>query len=77
MKKAQKAFKLAVRLNPKNAEALSDLFNDCLETPTVLGGGHEKAENVAEKMSAVDPVEAFWERWEIAQRRHELHAIAP
>jgi hypothetical protein len=68
---------VAVRLNPKNSEALSDLFNYCLRTPAILGGGHEKAETVAEKMSAVDPVESFWERWEVAQRRHELHAIAP
>jgi len=39
-KKAQKAFERAVQLNPKSAEALSDLFNYYLETPAVLSGGY-------------------------------------
>jgi tetratricopeptide (TPR) repeat protein len=77
MKEAQKTFKLAVRLNPTNVEALSDLFNYCLDAPAVLGGGYERAESIAEKMSAVDPYQASWQRWEIAQRRHEHRIGAP
>lgn len=70
--KARKAFERAVQLNSKNVEALSDLFEYYLNTPAVLGGGDNKAENVAEKMSSVDLSEALLERTELAGKRHEF-----
>lgn len=73
--KARKAFERAVQLNARNVEALSDLFEYYLNTPTVLGGGYSKAENVAEKMSSVDVSEALLERAELAgQRQLQNHA---
>lgn len=69
-KKAKEKFERAVQLNPKNAEALSDLFDYYLQAPVLLGGGYQKAEAVAEKMSAVDPCQAFFEQSELAQKQH-------
>ena len=39
--------KKSVELNPKNTEALSDLFEYYLEAPGFLGGGLDKAEAIA------------------------------
>jgi tetratricopeptide (TPR) repeat protein len=66
-KKAQQAYERAVQLNPKNADALSDLFDYYLHTPAVLGGGYGKAETVAERMSAIDPTQAFSEEWKLSE----------
>lgn len=67
--KARTAFERAVQLNARNVEALSDLFEYYLNTPTVLGGGYSKAENVVEKMSSVDVSEALLERAVLAGQR--------
>jgi tetratricopeptide (TPR) repeat protein len=71
-KKAKEAFERAVQFNPKNTEALSDLFEYYLHAPAALGGGYDKAETVAEKMWAVDSSQAFFEQWRLSQRRHQL-----
>jgi hypothetical protein len=68
-KRARNSFERAVQLNPQNAGALSDLFYYYLETPVPLGGDPEKAQNIAEKMSAVDPYEALSQQWELARKR--------
>lgn len=70
--KARQAFERAVRLDPKNADALSDLFDYYLEAPGFLGGGYDKAAGVAEKMSAVDPAEGYFEQAELAQKQDQL-----
>jgi tetratricopeptide (TPR) repeat protein len=62
--KARKSFERAVQLSPKNTDALSDLFHYYLEAPAVLGGGYDKAANIAEKKSAVDPAEGYCEQAE-------------
>ena len=69
-KRARNSFERAVQLNPQNAGALSDLFYYYLETPVPLGGGSEKAQSIAEKMSAVDPYQASSQQWEVAQKWH-------
>jgi tetratricopeptide (TPR) repeat protein len=69
-KRVRNSFERAVQLNPKNAGALADLFYCYLETPVFLGGGSEKAQSIAEKMSAVDPYQASSQQWEVAQKWH-------
>lgn len=83
-RRAKEKFERAVQLNPKNAEALSDLFEYYLQAPLVylqaplvLGGRYEKADAVAEKMSAVDPSEAVFEKTELAQKRHQFQTDRP
>jgi tetratricopeptide (TPR) repeat protein len=70
--KARQAFERAVQANSKDTDALSDLFHYYLEAPRILGGGYDKAASVAEKMSAVDPAEGFFEQAELAQKRRQF-----
>src|SRR5207302_2669975 len=72
--KARQAFERAVALDPKNSEALSDLFDYYLEAPGFLGGGYDKAYDVAQKISAVDPPEGYFEKARLAQKRQEFPA---
>lgn len=70
--KARQCFEKAVALNSGNKDALSDLFDYYLEAPGFLGGGYDKAADVAEKMSKVDPPEAFFARARLAEKRKEF-----
>lgn len=56
--KAREAFETAVRLEPSNLEAVNDLFSYYLEAPGFLGGGLDKAEQLArEKIKPRDEAE--------------------
>lgn len=70
--KTRQAFERSVELDPKNAEALSDLFDYYLEAPGFLGGGYNKAYAVAEKISAIDPPEGYFSKAQLAQKRKEF-----
>lgn len=72
--KARQAFEKAVELDPKNNDALSDLFDYYLEAPGFLGGGYEKAAAVADKLAAIDPAEAYFERAKLAQKKKEYQS---
>jgi len=69
--RARDSFERAVELNPKNSDALSDLFDYYLNAPGFMGGGYEKAVNVSEKMAALDPPEGYSEKARLAQKRKE------
>jgi tetratricopeptide (TPR) repeat protein len=70
--KARQAFEKAVELNPKDPDALSDLFDYYLDAPGFLGGGYDKAEAVVGKIASVDSSEAYFERAKLAQKRKEF-----
>lgn len=70
--KARQAFEKSVELNPKDPDALSDLFDYYLDAPGFLGGGYEKAEAVVSKIAAVDPAEAFFERAKLEQKKKQF-----
>jgi tetratricopeptide (TPR) repeat protein len=70
--KARQAFERSVQLDPKNADALSDLFDFYLEAPGFLGGGYDKAADVARKIAVIDPSEAYFEEAKLAQKRKEF-----
>ena len=72
--KARQAFERSVQLNPKNSDALSDLFDYYLEAPGFLGGGHDKAMKVADQIAAVDPAEGHYEKAKLAQKRKEYQS---
>ena len=65
-------FEKAVQLNPKNLEALTDLFEYYLEAPGFLGGGHDKAAATAARISALDAGEGFWCEARLDENRKEL-----
>ena len=70
--KARQAFEKAVALDPRNVDALDDLFDFYLEAPGFLGGGFDKAAQVTEKMTAVDPAQAYYDRAKLDQKRKEF-----
>lgn len=51
-------FESAVALDGQNRAALSDLGEYYIEAPKMLGGGIGKAEGVAQRLAALDPVRA-------------------
>jgi tetratricopeptide (TPR) repeat protein len=70
--KARQHFEKAVQLNPRNLDALSDLFEYYLEAPGFMGGGLDKAAGVADRMAVIDPVEGHWAQAHLAERRKEF-----
>jgi tetratricopeptide (TPR) repeat protein len=70
--KARQAFEKAVQLDPKNLEAVNDLFEYYLEAPGFLGGGMEKANQMAAQIAALDAAEGNWARARIAEKRKEF-----
>jgi tetratricopeptide (TPR) repeat protein len=63
-KRARAEFEEAVRLNPRNVEALSDVGNFYQQAPGVVGGGIDKAQAIAEQLDKID-----------AARGHQLRAL--
>jgi len=70
-KRVRQEFEEAVRLNPRNAEALSDLGAFYREAPGVVGGGTDKAEKIASQLDRVDGARAHELRARIAEGRKD------
>ena len=69
--RAHQYFEKAVRLNPRNLDALSDLFEYYLEAPGFLGGGMDKAQQLAGQIAQVDPSEGYWAMFRLAEQRRD------
>jgi tetratricopeptide (TPR) repeat protein len=69
--KARQSFERAVELNPRNSDALADLFDYYVNAPGFMGGGYEKALALANKTAAIDPPEGHYEKAKLAQKRKE------
>jgi len=72
--KARQWLEKATELDPKNSDALADLFDYYLEAPGFLGGGYDKAQAVARQISAVDPAEGYFSRAKLAEKKNEYDA---
>ncbi len=72
--KARRCFELATQLNPNSLEALTDLFEYYLEAPGFLGGGLDKAQATAVRISKIDPAEGYWSQAKLAEKRKEYHS---
>lgn len=70
--KARASFEKAVELDPKNQDALSDLFDYYLEAPGFLGGGYDKAQAVAKRMADLNPAEGHLAQAKLADRRKQF-----
>ena len=70
-KRVRVEFEEAVRLNPRNAEALADLGDFYQAAPGVVGGGLDKAEGVAAQLDKVDPARAHELRGRIGVQRKD------
>lgn len=69
--KARQAFEKAVELNPTNHDALDDLFDYYSDAPGFMGGGIEKASQVADKIAAIDPGQGLYDRAKLDQKAKE------
>jgi tetratricopeptide (TPR) repeat protein len=67
-------FQRATQLDPRNAEALSDLGEFYTEAPGVVGGGLDKAESVAKELDRLDPARAWQLRAGIARHNGDSAA---
>ena len=70
--KARQNFEKAVQLDPKNSEALNDLFDYYLQAPGFLGGGLDKAQTLLPQIKAIDSAEYFFALAQIAEKRKEF-----
>ena len=70
-KLAHAEFESAVALDGSNREALSDLGQYYVEAPRILGGGSDKAEAIANRLSAIDPARADELRARIAESKKD------
>jgi tetratricopeptide (TPR) repeat protein len=69
--KARQMFEKAVSLDPSNKEAFGDLFDFYLDAPGFLGGGHNKAEALAARVSQTDPAEGLYLQAQIDDRHNQ------
>ena len=70
--KVRDQFETAVKLNPDNLDARTDLAEFYLEAPGIVGGGRDKAEAQANALEKLDPAKAHWVRGRIAEKNKEL-----
>lgn len=70
--KVRDQFEMAVKLNPDNLDARTDLAEFYLEAPGIVGGGRDKAEAQANALEKLDPAKAHWVRGRIAEKNKEL-----
>lgn len=71
-KKVKSEFELAVKLNPKNIDARTDLAEFYLEAPGVIGGGRDKAEAEAQSLAGIDPAKAHWVNARLAEKKKDF-----
>jgi len=72
--KVRNEFEAAVRLDPNNVDARSDLGEFYLEAPGIVGGGRDKAEAQAQALAALDPAKAHYLYGRIAEKRKDSAA---
>jgi tetratricopeptide (TPR) repeat protein len=70
--KARQNFERAVELDPGDMEALDDLLEYYLQAPGFLGGGMDKAQALMKRFEKVDPVQGYYARARLAERRKEF-----
>jgi tetratricopeptide (TPR) repeat protein len=74
-RKTVRAFERAVELNPANLEALSDVFEYYLQAPAMVGGGVDKAENIARRLAGLNAAESHWALARLAEKRKDFETV--
>ena len=72
--KARQHFEKSVELNPRNIEALKDLFEYYVEAPGFLGGSFQKAAAAAGRIAALNAADGHWAQARLAEEKKEYHA---
>ena len=73
-KRVKVEFETAVALDPHNAEALSDLGEFYTDAPALLGGGKDKAADIARRLDSIDRARAEELRGRIAAGNRDTAA---
>jgi tetratricopeptide (TPR) repeat protein len=71
---ARKMLEKAVELEPSNKEAVGDLMDYYLGAPGFMGGGLDKAEDLAKTTSRLDPAEGHYLLALLSEKRKEYDA---
>jgi Flp pilus assembly protein TadD len=69
--KTREAFERAVKLDPKNGEAVNDLFEFYIEAPGLVGGGHDKARNLIPLIAKNSAAEGAFAAARLAEQEKE------
>ena len=64
-------FEAAVRLDPNNVDARSDLGEFYLEAPGIVGGGRDKAEAQIRALAMLEPARADYLKGRIAEKKKD------
>jgi cytochrome c-type biogenesis protein CcmH/NrfG len=71
-KKSREAFEKAVRLDPANTDAISDLLDFYIQAPGFMGGGIEKARGLIPSLQQYDPIAANIARSRIDESKKQF-----
>jgi len=72
--RAREYFEKSVALNPRDLDALNDLFEYYLEAPGILGGGLDKARATAARIARINPGDGYLAEARIAEHRKQYSA---
>jgi tetratricopeptide (TPR) repeat protein len=70
--KVHTEFETAVRLDPNNTDARSDLGEFYLEAPGIVGGGRDKAEGQIQALTSLDPAKAAYLKGRLAEKKKDF-----
>jgi len=71
-KRSRAEFEEAVRIDPRNGAALSDLGDFDRQAPSIVGGGIDKARDIAGRLDKVDPARAHKLLAQIAEQQKDM-----
>lgn len=72
--KVREQFEAAVRLDPNNVDARTDLAEFYLEAPSFVGGGRDKAQDQADALLRLEPARGHWVNARLAEKRKDFDA---
>jgi len=72
--KTRNQFEQAVKLDPSNVQARSDLAEYYTEAPSIMGGGLDKAREQASLMAKYDMAASHWIAFKIAEKQKQYDA---
>jgi tetratricopeptide (TPR) repeat protein len=70
--KARRNLEKAIQLDPKNLEALDDLFEYYLEAPGFIGGGLDKAIRIADQIAGQNAAEGHYAWSRVEEKRKDF-----
>ncbi|HEV8202041.1 MAG TPA: tetratricopeptide repeat protein [Candidatus Polarisedimenticolia bacterium] len=76
-KRVRKEAEAALALDPKNESANSVLLTFYLEAPGIAGGSKDKAKELADRVTQLDPAQGYQLQMEIARKEQRMTDLEP